>query len=159
MKRFFQYTLPVLAAVATAASLSSCITVTIGNPAPVNDIKTVIGQTFYLQSFTVNGQKSPFSRKELESIGMGEAFTLTFNADRVSGEAAPNRYFGPYNAAGDGTLKLGPLASTLMAALKQPPDLTESAYMSYLNAASKWRLIGNVLEITSGDAVLTFTAP
>ena len=90
-------------------------------------------------------------RNALEAIGMGGAFTVSFQDGRVSGMGAPNRYFGPFSAGPDMTLNIGNLASTLMAAISEPEALKEHEYFAYLSRTVRWDLHEGRLELYSAN--------
>jgi hypothetical protein len=107
------------------------------------------------------GDGPVFSRQELEELGMGDAFTLTFDGERVSGKGAPNRYFSPCEAGAGQTLSIQAIAGTLMMALVEPQGLTERGYFDYLEQVFRWDLVQGRLylfsETASGDgAVLIY---
>ncbi|MCL2832832.1 MAG: META domain-containing protein [Treponema sp.] len=81
-----------------------------------------------------------------------DVYTIRFDADRISGAAAPNRYFGPYTA-GDGlAVSFGMIGSTMMAALFERTDLREQDYFNYLQKAYRWNLSSEKLELYTLDA-------
>jgi heat shock protein HslJ len=90
------------------------------------------------------------------------AFTLRFDAERVSGAGAPNRYFAPYTLAEKQAIAIKPVAGTLMAALAEPEQLKEREFFAYLENANKWNLVKGNLELRStsedgAEAVLVFS--
>ena len=93
--------------------------------------------------------------------GAADVYTLRFDTERLSGAAAPNRYFAPYTSGPGGTLSIGMVAGTLMAPLFENEDLREHEYFGYLNRVNRWELRGGNLELhTSSEngaaAVLVF---
>jgi heat shock protein HslJ len=84
-----------------------------------------------------------YSVVEIGGIGVlaGTHPVLTFGADgRVSGSATINRVFGPYEL--DGTaLRVGPLASTLMAGLPAAME-QEHRLLAFLGSPLEVRLSG-----------------
>jgi hypothetical protein len=98
----------------------------------------------------------------LEAAGQGGFFTLSFEGGQYSGQAAPNRYRGPYEAGANQALILKPAAGTLMAGLVSTEGLTENEYFAYLARVTFWSAVTGVLELHStapdGKAVtLVFT--
>ena len=83
--------------------------------------------------------------------GAAEVYTLRFDAERLSGGAAPNRYFGPYDSGPGNSLSIGLVASTLMAAIFENPDLKEQDYFTYLNRVMRWDLRDGNLELYTTD--------
>ena len=103
-------------------------------------------------------------REQLAAVGFEGAFTLRFDAERLSGMGAPNRYFAPYTLvdrqaghAGQG-ITIMPIAGTLMAALFEPPGLQEQTYFTLLQQVTRWNLVRGNLELYSGETVLVFAA-
>ena len=88
-------------------------------------------------------------------------FTLRFDAERVSGTAAPNRYFAPYTLGDNQALSIEQPAGTLMAALFEPEKLKEQEFYNYLLNVYRWNLANGNLELYSrgtdgAEAVLVF---
>ena len=80
-----------------------------------------------------------------------EVFTLKLDAERISGVAAPNRYFGPYTAGEKQALTVGMMAGTMMAPLFEREDLKEQDYMKYLEKINRWKLNNGKLELYTVD--------
>lgn len=71
---------------------------------------------------------------------------------RAEGEAACNRFAGPFELAGGRQLRLGPLMSTRMAC----PDLAvESRFMKALNDTRHYRINANMLSLFGVDTLGT----
>ena len=79
--------------------------------------------------------------------GAAEVYTLRFDAERVSGMAAPNRYFAPYTKGEGKALSIGMVAGTLMAPLFENEDLREHEYFGYLSRVNRWDLRNGKLEL------------
>jgi len=103
----------------------------------------------------INGKNSGFTRN---ALGFGEAFTLTFGSDMVSGVGAPNRYSAPYSLGQERAITIQMVRSTLMAAIFETQALKEHDFFNYIQNVNKWNLAGNKLELlsknTSGETVL-----
>jgi heat shock protein HslJ len=102
-------------------------------------------------------------RQQLEASGFRGAYTLTFEADRLAGMGAPNRYFGPYTAGEGRALTIGNIASTLMMSLGEPQGLLEHDYFAYLAKVTRWDIRSNALELytsddSGGERILIFTS-
>jgi heat shock protein HslJ len=85
----------------------------------------------------------------LKTQNAGDIFTLTFDGERVSGVAAPNRYSSPYEL-GEGkkiTIKMG--ISTRMASIFEPERLREQDFLTYIQNTYEWNLVDNKLELFS----------
>ena len=78
-------------------------------------------------------------------------YTIRFDADRISGTGAPNRFFAPYTATGNSALSIGMIAGTLMAPLFERSDLRERDYFNYLQKIYRWSLINGKLELYTLD--------
>ena len=81
-----------------------------------------------------------FDRNTLSEENAGNFFTLTFNEERLSGAAAPNRYTAPYTLGEKNTINIKPMATTMMASLFEPENLREHLYYSYMHNVYKWDL-------------------
>ena len=134
--------------------------------APAQDagvtFRDVEGKEWILSEFKNSGKTISIDRKKLEADGMGGFFTISFQEGRASGMGAPNRYFGPYTAGANRTLSTGNLASTMMAAFKEPDELKESEYFAYLSKVTRWDLRKGNLELycsgsNGGEVILIFT--
>lgn len=90
-------------------------------------------------------------------------FTLHFDAERVTGTGAPNRYFSPYTAGEGSALSIGTIAGTLMAPLFEPEGLKENEYFAYLGNVTSWSTRDGKLELSSsaanGDAAVLVFQP
>jgi len=84
---------------------------------------------------------------KITKTGTTAVYTIKFDAERVNGVGAPNRYFGPYTAGNDGTLTFGMIAGTMMAPLFEREDLREHDYFVYLEKATRWQLRNGKLEL------------
>jgi heat shock protein HslJ len=101
-------------------------------------------------------------RQKMESVNLGEAYTLRFGPERLTGIGAPNRFTGPYTAGEGRSLSIGPAAATQMMSLVQPEGLTEREFFGYLDRVASWNLRRGLLELNSssesgGAAVLVFS--
>jgi heat shock protein HslJ len=83
-------------------------------------------------------------------VGMiaGNEVTLNFGTDgQVNGSAGCNRYAGPYQSQ-DAALKVGPLASTMMACASPEGVMEqETKYLAALQNAATYSIDGNMLTI------------
>ena len=113
-------------------------------------IGEIIGREWILDEF-IHGSEA-VSINRTRSGALGEIFTLRFDEERVSGMAAPNRYFGPYTAGAGNTLSIGPMAGTLMASFFEPEELKEHEFYAYLEKVEMWELRGKRLVLhTNGE--------
>ncbi|GHV93832.1 hypothetical protein AGMMS50293_01520 [Spirochaetia bacterium] len=111
----------------------------------------VSGKEWKLIDVQVKNVSIKFDRNTLVSEGFGEIFTLTFDAERISGVGAPNRYFAPYKLDKNLAISISPMAGTLMAPIRQPEKLKEQDYFLYLQNAYKWNLVKGNLEFSTKD--------
>jgi heat shock protein HslJ len=81
-----------------------------------------------------------FDRTVLDSDGFGNIFTLNFDAERLSGTGAPNRYMAPYKVDKDQAISIQLVAGTLMAPIREPEKFKEQDYFTYLQNTYKWNL-------------------
>lgn len=85
-------------------------------------------------------------------------FSLTFlyEGNRIAGVGACNRLMGSYQATEKGAIKIGPLASTMMAC---PGMDQEQAFTAALEAATHYEMDGPMLLLLSnGDLKALFQA-
>ena len=129
--------------------------------APTADPGIVMGEWLLLEvrnGETVIDLDSP----KLEAEEMADWFSLTFNAadGRISGKAAPNRYTAPCEFGADNTIAIGPAASTMMLAFKEPEALKEQEFFNYLSQVNRWALTpeGRLELYTAADATGARTA-
>ena len=91
------------------------------------------------------------------TLAEGE-ITAEFASGEVAGSAGCNTYTGPYastRAAGKNTIKIGPLASTMMAC-DEPLMDQESLYLAALESATEYTIEGFSLSITYPGGTLLF---
>ncbi|MCL2721730.1 MAG: META domain-containing protein [Treponema sp.] len=113
------------------------------------NFEDVTGKDWLLTEVRINGANSGFNRSILNSEGYGEAFTIRFEGDTVSGLGAPNRYSAPYSLKENQTISIMPARQTLMAALFEPTVLKEHDFFGYIGNIYKWKLANNRLELNS----------
>jgi heat shock protein HslJ len=98
------------------------------------------------------------NRQKLEVDGMGNAFTLFIDGERISGKGAPNRFFSPYTLGKDQEIKISPIAGTLMMSIAEPEGLQEREFYNYLEQATQWEVSDGRLELytetSEGDPVI-----
>lgn len=89
-----------------------------------------------------------------QSAAAGADVTAEFGTDgRVSGNATCNDYSGSYTAK-DGTIAIGPLMSTQMACASQELMDQESAYLTALQNAAAYTVVGTHLELRDAGGAL-----
>ena len=137
----------------------------IANGAPARDASAVFvdveGKEWILSEIRTAGISAWIDRQKLEADGMGGFFIISFNEGRLNGMGAPNRCFGPYTASSNRTLNIGDIASTMMAAFREPQGLREHEYFDYLSNVKRWDLWDGKLELysinnTGKEVVLVF---
>jgi hypothetical protein len=105
------------------------------------DKSVIIGVVWYLWEIRSGDTVIGLNRQELKAGGEANMYSLRFDRDGyVSGKAAPNNYRGSCVWGDDSTLSFGVLASTKMAALKEPEPLKEQEYFDYLSRVDRWIL-------------------
>lgn len=88
---------------------------------------------------------------------LGVKQTITFDKDgTVFGSAGCNRFTGGYSVDGD-SIKIGPLASTMMAC-EQPKMDAEAIFLNKLNAAVSYQATKKVLRLYTPKDVTRFVA-
>jgi heat shock protein HslJ len=96
-------------------------------------------------------------KQAVVSVSLGSTLTLDFNADgTVSGNSGVNTFNGPYKA-GETSITIGPLASTLMAG---SPELMaqETAYLQALQKATTWEAANGRLELRDASGAMQVNA-
>ena len=127
------------------------------------DFSDVVGKEWRLAELRLVSRRIEINRDKLEAEGFGEIFTLRFGDSLVSGTGAPNTYRGPYTLTGNQAVSIGMLASTQMAAFREPEELKEHDFYGYLHDVYRWNLANGNLELytrgTGGtEAVLVFAS-
>jgi len=113
----------------------------------VSELSSIEGNEWKLIEVYIDGKDTLFNRNTLPEE-LKSFFTLSFDAERISGVGAPNRYSAPYTM-GDSQLSIMPVISTMMASFYQPENLTEHEFFVYLQSAYEWKQINNNLELYS----------
>jgi heat shock protein HslJ len=113
----------------------------------------VSGKEWKLVEVKKQPESIQFDRNTLVSEGFANIFTLNFDAERLSGTAAPNRYSAPYGLGEKQEITVKEVAGTLMAPLREPEKLKEREFFMYLRNAYRWNLnSGGMFELFSkGD--------
>jgi len=116
----------------------------------------ITGVTWHLLGYN-NGKQA------VVSVISGTDPTATFGTDgTVSGNATCNQFTGPYTTT-DATIKIGPLASTLMACADPAQQDQETLYLAALQKATTFQVQGKHLEMRDDSGALqvdyTSTAP
>lgn len=105
------------------------------------DINDIRNRDWILTEVKINSVTTQLVRPQ----ALTESYTLRFEADRLSGIGAPNRYFGPYTAGPDNSLTIGAAASTMMASFIEVDGIKEGEYFAYLAKVTKWYMWDNTL--------------
>ena len=121
----------------------------------------VSGKEWKLTDVRLDGKSINFDRTVLESDGFADIFTLNFDAERLSGAGASNRYLAPYTLGKNQAISVQMAGETQMAPLRQPEKLKEYDFFIYIQNAYQWSLVDGNLELSSkgedgGDVVLVF---
>jgi len=112
----------------------------------------VTGKEWLLVEVKTESQGITFNRDNLNADGFGNIFTLNFDAERLSGVGAPNRYTAPYKVDKNQVISVQLIAGTLMAAIREPEKLKEQDYFNYLQNTYKWNLSDGRVELYTKNA-------
>ena len=105
-----------------------------------------------LLEFRSGGKTVTINRQKIEA-DLGKVYVIYFFEDgRAGGVGAPNRFNAPWSAGANRSLTIGNIASTMMMAFREPDELKESEYFSYLSGVSRWDLREGKLELYSTDS-------
>jgi len=123
------------------------------------DFSGVTGNEWKLIEVRVNGVNTGFNRNSLAS---GDAFTLNFHAENISGVGAPNRYSAPYSLGEGSTITIMVVRATLMAPILEPDGLREHNFFGYVQNVYRWNLANNNLVLNSrtengNEVILVFS--
>ena len=112
------------------------------------NISDIMKKKWKLVNVLIGGKSINLDRnsfvKDFEDI-----FTLTFEAERLSGVGAPNRYFTSYTHGENQALSIRSVASTRMAPIGELDNLKEHEYFMYIQNSYRWNLKGGNLELFS----------
>ena len=127
-----------------------------------SSFKDVEGKEWALSEITKQGKTAIINRGKMEEEGMGQYLTINFKEGSLSGTGAPNRFFGPYMAGSNRTISTGNIASTMMAAFREPDEIKEIEYFAILSGTLSWDLKNGKLELSGinidgTEAILVFT--
>lgn len=126
---------------------STLITYTAGESDREPQIE-LTGTTWLLTTYNVGGDA-------LTSALSGTRLTAVFSADgSVTGTSGCNSFGGPYSSEGN-ELSIGLLASTLMLCTDEAVMGQEAAYLTALQAAATYQIIGDTLELYAVDGILS----
>jgi heat shock protein HslJ len=107
----------------------------------------ITGVTWHVLSYN-NGKQA------VVSVINGTDPTAVFGTDgTVSGNGTCNNYHGPYSTKDD-TIKIGPLASTLMACADPAQQDQETQYLVALQSAATFQVKGKHLEMRTADGAI-----
>jgi heat shock protein HslJ len=116
---------------------------------PPPSFDEVQGKVWALDRIETESGSVIINRRKLDADGEGDAFTLTADAERISGKGAPNRYVAPYALGADQAISISPIAGTLMMGFVEPEGLQEREYFNYLEQANQWLVTRDTLELYS----------
>jgi heat shock protein HslJ len=124
----------------------------------------VTGKEWKLIQIKMDDKSINFDRGILAKEDAANIFTLTFDAQAISGVGAPNRYNAPYTLGDKKTqgISVNPMRSTLIASISQPEKLREADFFIYMQNVYEWNLVDKNLELRSkteelGEIILTFS--
>ena len=122
-------------------------------PKPVSSFSGVMGKDWKLIEVQLDG--TPFNRivlydrNDLKKNNVGTVYTLNFNAEKISGTGAPNKYSAPYTLGDGNALTIMEMKSTLMAPIIQPEKLQEQAFYTYMRNVESWSIDNGKLVLQS----------
>ncbi|ACC98555.1 Heat shock protein [Elusimicrobium minutum Pei191] len=100
-----------------------------------NDVKGTIWQLSQVKT----AGKVTFDHANLKQDEyFRDIYTLQFSEDRVSGKAAPNRYFGPFTLGEKNEISFKHFGSTMMMGIKTPEGLAEHEYFQLMSKVYQW---------------------
>lgn len=83
-------------------------------------------------------------------LSKADKYEVTFAAGRANGIGECNRFFGPYELKNTaGTIKMGPMASTMMACLGEN---REAEFLKMFESVTTYQFDGNKLYLFAGSA-------
>ena len=128
----------------------------------IMDVTKVTDREWMLTEIKTKPRNITLNRNDSESKGFGNSFTLRFDAERLGGVGAPNRYTAPYKIDQDQSIEVKDIAATLMAPIQELTNLKEHEYFAYLQNAYKWHASKGKLELHTKNkdgvkAVLIYT--
>jgi len=129
--------------------------------ASVPEFSTVMNKDWNLAEIRTKPENIIIERGKPAEGGFGDIFTLRFDAERVNGVGAPNRYFAPYTLADKQGITIKTVAQTQMLAIREPEKLKEHDFFVYIQNVTKWNFVKENLELYStgndgAEAVLVF---
>jgi heat shock protein HslJ len=102
--------------------------------------KDVLAKEWKMIEIQSDSTKISYDRSKLENESFGDIFTMKFDAERVSGKGAANRYTTPFTLGKgkDRTITFSPVAATLMAPLREPEKFREHDFFTLLSNVYQW---------------------
>jgi len=127
------------------------------------DFSSVANRNWILSEIRSATETVTLDRKKHIVEGFGDIFTLRFEDILVFGKGAPNTYRGPYTLADNQAITFGQMATTMMAAFREPEELTEHRFFVHMGSVMRWKLVEENLELLTIDednaeVVLVFVA-
>jgi len=116
------------------------------NADSIADFTLISGQDWKLTEVRINGIRTEFNRDNMD-VGFREFFTVKFDDENVGGRGAPNTYSAPYILMSNQEVHILPMRSTLMAALREPDELKEHDFFTYLQNTYAWEATGRNLTL------------
>ena len=124
--------------------LTVLITMIAGSCAGTPKFSDAAGKEWKLQEVhigSVFNREILFDRNVLSQEGNRDIFTLSLDAQLVSGVGAPNRYSAPYTLGSGQSISIMPMRSTMMASLiNEPEKLPEHEFFGYMQNVYEWQL-------------------
>jgi heat shock protein HslJ len=107
----------------------------------------------------ITGTEWVLSGSSMNSLDFSKSgITARFEQGKISGFSGVNQYSGPCELGSDGSMKIGPLAGTLMAG-PEPLMRAETAYLQLLPKCDSYKVEGSKLTLyTGGNETLIYEA-
>lgn len=86
-------------------------------------------------------------RQQMAYNNMNDVFIIQFTDEGVSGKAAPNRYFAPYEKQEGKNISIRQIVGTLMGGNINIGGLTENEYYWYLQRITRMDIVNGYLEL------------
>ena len=86
-------------------------------------------------------------RQQMAYNNMNDVYIIQFTDEGVSGKAAPNRYFAPYEKQEGKNISIRQIVGTLMGGNINIGGLTENEYYWYLQRVTRMDIVNGYLEL------------
>jgi heat shock protein HslJ len=114
----------------------------------------ILEKVWRLAAIKIGYGSIQLNRPAMETAGIDELYVLQFKEEGISGKALFNYYFAPYAKHEGKEVAFRQIVGTRMAntAVVNVGGLGEEAYYRYLQWVTRWDIVNNRLELSSGDS-------